>query len=102
MTSIDDLKARADELGIQYGARIGAETLAERIAEVEAAQGSEPEQEPVSAPVEPAQKAAETPKGKELDRSRDFAQVLGNGDHPARYFQDGQYFDSRGKPCQGI
>lgn len=102
MTSIDELKARADELGIQYGARIGAETLAERIAEAEAAQNAESEQEPVSAPVASAPKPAEVSKGKELDRSRDFAQVLGNGDHPARYCQDGKFYDINGKPCQGI
>ena len=33
---LDDLKARAKELGIEFGPRIGAETLAARIAEAEA------------------------------------------------------------------
>ncbi|PWE26716.1 hypothetical protein C4N9_20880 [Pararhodobacter marinus] len=32
---LDALKARADELGVEYGPRIGAETLRERIAEAE-------------------------------------------------------------------
>lgn len=99
--SIDELKARADELGIEYGARIGAETLAERIAEAEAAQGAEPEQEAVSAPAEPAQKTAGSPKGKTLDRDRPYATVHG-GDGPARYCQDGVFFDNQGKPCRGI
>ena len=36
---LDALKARADELGVEYGARIGADTLRERIAEAEKLQG---------------------------------------------------------------
>lgn len=32
---LDALKARADELGVEYGPRIGADTLRERIAEAE-------------------------------------------------------------------
>lgn len=105
MTSIDELKARADELGIQYGARIGAETLAERIAEAEKAQGaddSEKPAEPVQKAAEtPAEKPAETPKASGLDRDRPYAQVLGNPG-PARYCQDGKFYDINGKPCQGI
>ena len=36
---LEALKARADDLGVEYGARIGVDTLRERIAEAEKAQG---------------------------------------------------------------
>lgn len=99
--SIDELKARADELGIEYGPRIGAETLAARIAEAEQARGADDADKPASDPAEAVQKAAESPKGKTLDRDRPYATVHG-GDGPARYCQDGVFFDNQGKPCQGI
>lgn len=35
LDDLDALKARADELGVEYGPRIGAATLRERIAEAE-------------------------------------------------------------------
>ncbi len=88
--TLDELKAKADVLGIEYGARIGAKALENRIAEAEVVEPTPAAEGADAAPVLAA------PQEDEPDAKVDVEPVEGQVKVRITKKGDGQVFDGKG------